>query len=205
MNIKPFIFSLALLIVVGQNLNAQTKYSRLSVDRQMKDTFAFARQWDYSWEVFKDDSTGEFIKNDDRPLTPADTAHLFYTANCLTNVQGGYDIRYCFADQSKGIIMLTFSDGLPAYASEFYFYITGDSFYFKPKTTYPLYLPGQKISYQVTKQKLILNKNNYKIGDTIIGYVDAEFSETVSVPKRGTKQHKFYLRGYIRTPLKRPT
>lgn len=205
MNIKPFIFSLALLIVVGQNLNAQTKYSRLSVDRQMKDTFAFARQWDYSWEVFKDDSTGEFIKNDDRPLTPADTAHLFYTANCLTNVQGGYDIRYCFADQSKGIIMLTFSDGLPAYASEFYFYITGDSFYFKPKTTYPLYLPGQKISYQVTKQKLILNKNNYKIGDTIIGYVDAEFIETVSVPKRGTKQHKFYLRGYIRTPLKRPT
>ena len=95
----------------------------------------------------KDDSSGEFTRNDDQPLTPADTAHLFYTANCLTNVQGGYDIRYCFADQSKGIITLTFSDGLPAYASEFYFYITGDSFYFKPKTTYPWYITGQKISY----------------------------------------------------------
>ena len=205
MNIKPFIFSLAFLIVGEQNSFAQAKYSKLSVDRKMKDTFSFAKQWDYSWEVFKDDSTGEFTRNDDQSLTPADTAHFFYTANCLTNIQGGYDIRYCFADQSKGIITLTFSDGLPAYASEFYFYIKGDSFYFKPKTIYPMRISGQKISYQVTKQKLTLNKNNYKIGDKIIGYVDAEFIETVSVPKKGTEQHKFFLRGYIRTPLQRPT
>ena len=205
MNIKLFIFSLAFLSIGGQNSFAQAKYSKLSVDRKMKDTFSFAKQWEYSWEVFKDDSTGEFTRNDDQSLTPADTAHLFYTANCLTNVQGGYDIKYCFAIQRKDIITLTLSDGLPAYASEFYLHISGDSFYFKPKTTYPLYIPGQKISYKVTKQKLILNKNNYKIDDLIIGYIDAEFIETVSVPKRGTKQHKFYLRGNIRTPLKRLT
>ena len=96
-------------------------------------------------------------------------------------------------------------DGLPAYASEFYFYISGDSFYFKPTTIYPLYIAGQNISYQVTKQMLTLNKNNYKIGDTLIGYVNAEFIETVSVPKKGTQKHKFYLKGYIRTPLKQQT
>lgn len=205
MSINPFIITLTLLTIVGQNSNAQTKYSKVLVDRQIKATFSFAKQWDYSWEVFKDDSTGRFTKNDDQPLTAADTAHLFYTANCLTNVQGGYDIRYCFADHNKGIITLIFSDGLPAYASEFFLYIRGDSFYFKPKTIYPLYIPGQKISYKVTKQKLTLNKSNYKIGDIIIGYVDAEFIETVSVPKKGTKQHKFYLRGYVRTQLKRQT
>jgi hypothetical protein len=203
--VKPFLFFLTLITVGGLNSLAQVKYSKLSVDRQMKDTFSFANKWDYSWEVFKDDSTGEFTRNDNQSLTPADTAHLFYTANCLTNVQGGYGIRYCFADQRKDIITLTFSDGLPAYASVFYFYIKGDSFYFKPKTTYPMYISGQKISYQVTKQKLTLNKNNYKIGDKIIGSVDAEFIETVSVPKKGTKEQKFYLRGYIRTPLKRHT
>jgi hypothetical protein len=38
-----------------------------------------------------------------------------------------------------------------------------------------MYIPGQEISYQVIKQKLTLNKNNYNIGDTIIGYFDAEF------------------------------
>ncbi|MCC6287962.1 MAG: hypothetical protein IT249_08755 [Chitinophagaceae bacterium] len=205
MNIRLFMISLTLLTFVGQITNAQTKYSKVFVDRQIKDTFSFAKKWDYSWELFKDDSTGEFTRNDDQPLTAADTAHLYYTANCFTNVQGGYDIRYCFANNDKGITTLTFYDGLPAYASEFFLYIKGDSFYFKPKTIYPSYIPRQKILYRVTKQKLKLNRSNYKIGDTIIGYVDAEFIETVSVPKKGTKQHKLYLRGYFRTQLKRQT
>ena len=205
MNTKQFIISLVFLTVGTVNSFAQYKYSKFSVDRQMKDTFLFATQWDYSWDVFKDNSTGKFIRNDDQSLTPADTARLFYTANCLTNVQGGYHIRYCFADQSKGFITLTFSDGLPAYASKFYVYIKGDSFYFKPNTIYPLRIVGQKVSYQVVKQELTLNKSNYKIADKIIGYVDAEFIETISVPKKGTKKNRFYLKGYIRTPLKQLT
>jgi hypothetical protein len=199
---KLFILPLVFLTVVIQNSFAQVKYSKLSVDRQMKDTFLFAKQWNYSWDIFKDDSTGEFTRNDDQILKPGDTAHLFYTANCSTNVQGGYHIRYCIANQTQGMIILAFSDGLPAYASEFYFYIIGDSFYFKPKTTYPAYSPGQKTTYQVTKQKLTLNRNNYKKGDTIIGHVDAEFIETISSPKKADEKHTFYLRGYIRTPLK---
>ncbi len=168
----------------------------------MKDTFSFAKKWDYSWEVFKDDSTGEFTKNSSEPLLPVDTTHLFYTANCVTNIQGGYDIRYCFAEKNKGIILLTFSDGLPAYASEFYAYINGDSFYFKPKTIYPIHTPAQKITYEVTKQKLMLNKHHFEIGDTIMGYIETEFIETVSVPVKGTHKRTFYLSGYIRTPLK---
>ncbi|MEP7252031.1 MAG: hypothetical protein ABI683_06610 [Ginsengibacter sp.] len=202
MTIKRFLFSLSFFFA-AQYSNAQIKYSRFSIDRQIKDTFSFKKQWDYSWEVSKD-STGEFKRNDDQILSPADTAHLFYTAYCVTNVQGGYDIKYSFAYRAIGAFTLTVADGLPAYASEFYFYIKGDSFYFKPKTIYPMNIPGQKISYQVTKQKLTLNKSNYGIGDTIIGYVDTEFIETVSVPKKGAQKHKFYLRGYIRTPLKKP-
>jgi hypothetical protein len=202
MTFKLFTLALAMLTIVGKNSTAQIKYSKVIIDRQMKDTFSFASKWDYSWEVFKDDSTGEFTKNSSEPLLPDDTAHLYYTAGCFTNVQGGYDIRYCFADLYKDSLTLTFSDGLPAYASEFYFYIKGDNFYFKPKTIYPVNIPGENISYRVAKQKLVLNNSNYKVGDTIIGYIDAEFIETVSVPKKGTEEHKFYLRGYIRSVVR---
>jgi hypothetical protein len=167
----------------------------------MVDTFSFAKKWDYSWEVFKDDSTGTFTKNSDEPFLPSDTSHLYYTANCSTNVQGGYDIRYCYAEKHRNIVTLTFSDGLPAYASEFYIFIKADSFAFKPKTIYPLYVPGQSISYQVTKKKLTLNKSNYQVGDIILGYVDVEFIEIVSVPKKGIQKHKFYLKGFLRTSL----
>ena len=40
MTIKLFIFSLSFLFSIGQHSNAQTKYSKLSVDKQMKDTFS---------------------------------------------------------------------------------------------------------------------------------------------------------------------
>ncbi|MEG4904754.1 MULTISPECIES: hypothetical protein [unclassified Microcoleus] len=215
MNLKPFIIYFTAFLLVGQNAVAQKRYlvgagsltyktfSKVLVDKHLKDTFSFAKNWDYSWEVFKDDSTGEFSKNDDEPITPADTAHLFFTANCSTNVQGGYDIRYCFANKTKDGLILIFSDGLPAYASEFYVHIQGDSFYFEPQTVYPALIPGQKTSYQVTKQRLMLNKSRYSLGDIIIGYVDMEFTETVSIPEKGTQKDTFYLRGYIRTGLKR--
>jgi hypothetical protein len=175
----------------------QTSLSKIKIAQQFKDTFSFGNKWDYPAGVYKDDSTGEFYTLGD----PLDTTHLFFTANCSTNVQGGYDIRYCFAVKSSDSVVLIFSDGLPAYASEFYFYIKGDSFYFRPKTIYPEYIPDEKISYSVTKQKLTINKGSYSIGDTIVGYVDSEFIETVSVPKKGAYSHKFYLRGFFKTPL----
>jgi len=65
MSIKTFIIALTVLTIVRQISNAQTKYSKVSVDKQMQDTFSFAKRWDYSWEIFKDDSTGEFTRNDD--------------------------------------------------------------------------------------------------------------------------------------------
>jgi hypothetical protein len=204
MQLKPLILFSGFLILVGYHTYAQSKYSPIVIDKQIKDTFSFAKKWDYSWEVFKDERTGKFTKNNSEPLKRSDTAHLFFTANCSTNVQGGYNIRYCFAYKKNEIITLIFSDGLPAYASEFFIYIKGDSCSFKPKIIYPGYIPGQKISYEVTKQNLTLNKSAYKTGDIIIGYVDTEFTEIVSVPKEETKSHKYYLRGYVRTPLKGP-
>jgi hypothetical protein len=205
MNFKLLILITTYLIASGHFIFAQTKFSKIEIDKQFKDTLSFVKQWDYPNEVIKDDSTGEFSKMTDGPLTAADTAHLFFTAKCSTNVQGGYEIRYCFANKSMDNIRLTFSDGLPAYASEYYIYIKGDSFYFRPKTIYPARYPGEKISYQVIKQKLTLNKSSYAIGETVIGYVDAEFIETVSVPKKGSENHKFYLKGFIKTKLNRET
>src|SRR6186997_1295524 len=119
---------LCCFLIVGHYSFAQLSYSKFSVNTKMKDSFSFSKKWDYSWEVFKDDSTGTFTKNSDEPFQPGDTAHLFYTANCSTNVQGGYDIRYCDAEKHRNTITLTFADGLPAYGSQFYIYIESDSF-----------------------------------------------------------------------------
>lgn len=168
----------------------------------MKDTFSFASQWDYGDEVFKDEKTGKLTRCCGDTLKPEDTAHLFYTARCYTNVQGGYSISYCYASREKEDLVLKLEDGLPAYGSQFFFYVRGDSFYFQPKIIYPLYNPAQKVSYQVTKQALTLNTSNATPGDIIMGYVDAEFVEKITVPGRTTKRNTYYLKGYIRTAFK---
>ena len=113
MNLKTFIIYFSVLFFIGKKSIAQNifpigkdsltnkTFSKFLVDTYHKDIFSFAKNWDYSWDVYKDDSTGMFSKNGEEPITSSDTAHLFYTANCLTNVQGGYEIRYCFADKTQ--------------------------------------------------------------------------------------------------------
>lgn len=190
----------ACILVIANCLPAQPIRNKVVVDRQMKDTFTFTKQWAYYWMVMKDDA-GKFTKTDGEVLTPADTAHLYFTANCITNIQGGYAIRYCYAQKRGNTIKLLFADGSPAYGNEFYCYIKHDSFYFKPAVSYPLYIPGERINYRVTHQQLTVNKPAYAIGDTLIGYINVEFIETASAPGHATQKRKLYLKGYIKVPV----
>ncbi len=176
----------------------QSKLSLVQVDPKMKDSFSFAQNWDYDWDIFRY-GNGKFSAVDGRKIKAEDTAHLYFTANCSTNVQGGYTIRYCYADKIGNTLRLTFSDGLPAYASVFYVYVIRDSFYFKPKTVHPASLRGEIFSYETTKQQLMLNKTNYKKGEPIIGYVHLEFIETYSAPDVDSSRRQYYLNGFIRT------
>jgi hypothetical protein len=198
MKIKLLIFFITSLL--GQSAFGQTKLSLVQFDAEMKDTFSFAKQWDYDWDVFKENN-GKFSVADGRKIKAKDTTHLYFTAKCSTNVQRGYTIRYCYADKMSDTLRLTFSDGLPAYASTFYIYVVGDRFYFVPKTIYPAYVRGQKFSYEVTRQQLTLNKTSYNIGVSIIGFVDIEFIETFTAPNVDTSKRQYYLKGFIRTPL----
>lgn len=138
-------------LVGANNISVKQIISKFSVYKKFLDTFSFAKQWDYPEGVFKDDSTGEFTTDG----SPLDTTHLYFTAKCLSNVQGGYDIRYCYATKNKNKITLTFADGLPAYASEFYIHIDTSSFWCDAETIYPVIAGGQKKSCKITNQKLI--------------------------------------------------
>ena len=93
--------------------------------------FSFLKSWAYAWDVVKHDD-GKFEKVDADTLVAADTAHLYYTANCKTNVQGGYHIRYCNALKTKEKVSLIFADGMPGYANEFDVTIIGNKYHFKP-------------------------------------------------------------------------
>lgn len=195
--------SLLILIFACCQMNSYSQicYRTIAtIDKKFKDTFSFHRQWGYAWDVIKDDN-GSFSKATEGEVSAADTAHLYYTANCTTNVQGGYNIRYCFAERGDNEIVLTFSDGFPAYASQFRFHMVAGTFYFEPETIYPQRIQGEKISYRVDHEKLVLNKSHFQEGELMKGYVDVEFTEISTIPGKPVHERKYYLKGYFRTPF----
>lgn len=181
----------------GNNVAVKQMVSKIIVPRYFVDTFSFTKQWDYPEGVFKDDSTGEFTTDG----SDLDTTHLFYTARCTTNVQGGYELRYCHAKIESGKIMLTFADGFPAYASEFYVYIDTSTFSCNVETIYPIADLGQKKYNTITSQKLIIDKGSYMPGDTIKGYINMTFVETVILSNKETFRTKLFFKGHFKTQL----
>ena len=130
-----------------------TYYQDNSIQKSNKGSFAFANNWDYPAGLIKDDG-GKFHKRIDREITKKDTSHLYFTAHCRTNVQGGYAIRYCYAERKAGGIGLSFLDGEPAYASEINVFILEGKFTFTSKIIYPELSTGSKVIYKVTASKL---------------------------------------------------
>jgi hypothetical protein len=174
---------------------------KVIVDETMKDTFAFTSKWAYAWYILKDDG-GKFSSDYNEPITPADTAHLFFTANCETNIQGGYVIKYCYASKKGKTIQLHFDDGSPIYGGELHVYVTADSFYVKPEINYPTTYGGERLIHVLDRQKLVLNKRRYALGDNIIGYIDCAFTETDIVPGRKTQKNLIWFKRYFCTPFK---
>jgi len=202
MKYKTLLALLFCTITSGHYSFAQTlPYAQVTIGQEPNRVFSFTKNWAYPWNVVRDDN-GNFSKTEDGEITSKDTVHLYFTANCKTNVQGSYSIRYCYATKKAGNIKLNFSDGLPAYASKFDVNIEKDRFSFSPSLIYPEMVIGEKRSCRVTKNKLILYQKNYIISKEVSGYVDAEFIETTSVAGKKPESHKYYFRGYFKTLIK---
>ncbi len=189
-----------LLVFTCNKVNAQEKtYTPIVIDEALKTNFAFTKNWAYPWYMDKDDN-GKLIKNIDGKITKADKAHLYFTADCKTDVQGGYSIRYCHATRKNGTITLVFEDGLPAYANIFTAGIKNNGVSFEPRLIYPQFVPGQKTAYQIKSLQLTVNQKNHTASKVISGFIDAVFLEITTLKdKKESSTH--YLRGYFKTQL----
>jgi hypothetical protein len=187
--------------LLGQkNATPQKLISKYSISQFPSAKFSFTKLWDYPAFTIKDDS-GHFEIMEQRELIADDTAHLFYTAKCTTNVQGGYAIRYCYATKNKNKITLTFSDGMPAYASSFYVYIQDSTFACLVETVYPAFIQGEQRSILISKQKLVLNQSKFTQDDVMEGYIEIAFIETSIIPKKGVHKTPFYLKGFFKIKI----
>lgn len=197
-----FLIGLTFLLVSSLSLKGQSKiYFPVVRSKAVKTDLSFSKKWTYPWYVLKRDD-GKFENTRGNSISKADTAHLYFTANCKTNVQGGYMLKYCFATKNKAGIRLNFADGLPAYANEYDVYIKNNKHYFEPKLIYPDFVAGQKKTYRVVKSKLIFDQEDYNTAKILSGYIDTEFTETITEPSKTAIIYAYYFRGYFNTKIK---
>jgi hypothetical protein len=90
---------------------------------------------------------------------------------------------------------------LPAYASTLKVSIIKNNFFSDFYAEYPMFGLDEKLTWTITKQTLILNSQDYKIGDIIKGYVEVEFIETSTMPKEKPVSKSYYFKGFFKTPL----
>lgn len=188
--LKALIAPVILMTLIPAGAFAQSAKGRVIRSAIVpKDGFPFSREWAYPWYVNRREN-GSFEHAMGETITAEDTAHLYYTAGCETNVQGVYPIHYCYARYEKDTLKLVFEDGMPAYASSFEVAVQGDSFAVRPHLVYPS--PGTVQIEKVTQQQLTLNSNGeHKYTG---GYIYYEFLLAGS-------DEKYYLRGFFNTPL----
>lgn len=159
----------------------------------------FNKKWDYPWYIVVDNDGANMENTLGGALTDIDTTHLYHTANCWTNHQGRHNVRYCDAILNKDTISLFFQSELPAYASELSISIKNNLFWGDFSATYPA--STGKLSWTITKQKLVLDQKSYRPRDTIKGYLEIEFIETSIEANQKNVRKKYYYKGYIKTPL----
>ena len=178
-------------------------WSKRDIDIHFNDTLTFPKKWDYPWYMILLPD-GRFEKTlGNKPISSEDTIKLYHTANCITNHQGLHDVNYCVALIDNDSITLTFEPQLPAYASQLTVKIKNDLFSSNFWTAYPDLRVDEIISWKTTKQKLILDKENYKLGGIIKGYIEVEFSEVsnMTLPQNKSNISNYFFRGFFKTQL----
>jgi hypothetical protein len=198
---KVAVLALFMIINIGVSGQGPSKqsFSKISFGKTLIDTMSFHKKWDYPWYIVTDENGKPAENTLGDSISANDTVHLYYTADCETDHQGLHTVRYCDASLKNGIITLKFGPELPAYAGELSVIIKGDQFRCEYEASYPA--PTQNISWQIISQQLLLEKTNYKSGETIKGHIHVEFLESGTDAGGKKFSDKYYFKGYFKTPL----
>ena len=127
-----------------------------------------------------------------------------HTANCITEHQMRHVIRFCDAQLlSDGTLELYIHDFTAATNDNLKIKIKDGYFTSQYWTTYIVDKGNENVIWTTKKQALILNKKNYKKGDTIKGKIKFECLQEVTNAKSGERYpQSISIEGYFKPTLK---
>jgi hypothetical protein len=182
----------------------QTKQmvSPVEYDPEIFDLFFDEVETSWPWWIVDhgdgtfEDTRGHITKIEDIPV-------LTHTADCRTRHQGLHQIKFSHARLLKdGAIKLKIEDESASTWDSLTIHIDNGRFSSHYKTRYPADPPDIGLIWTTTKQRLVLEKKNYKKGDVIKGRIEFECVQEATNPKYGGRNpRKIRIEGPFKPTL----
>ena len=174
--------------------------SRVSYDSKFSDPFFESSEWSYPWFIIRhadghiENATGGTTDEKELP-------RLKHTAKCFTAHQGEHVIKFCEARLLKdNTIELFVQDMSPSTSDNLKILVKDGLFSCQYWTFYVADKGDEGLIWTTKRQKLILDKKVYAIGDIIKGKIEFECLQEVTNPKYGGRHPKaIIIEGVFRT------
>lgn len=111
---------------------------------------------------------------------------------CTTNHQGVHVLSYCLTYFYQDTLHIYFPPEYPAYTLDAEIRVAGGMY--KAFISSIPFTSDETPFYEITGQKLLLNKAEFNVGDTLQGYVELEFKD-ISI--NNSQDEKLFFKGYI--------
>jgi hypothetical protein len=186
---------------VPEGQPAQIK-SRVTYDPQLYDPFFASNEWSYPWWVIKD-ADGHIENTMGGTTDEQELPRLKHTAKCFTAHQGKHEIKFCEARRLKdNTIELFVHDMSPSTNDNLKILVQDGLFSCQYWTSYVADRGDEGLIWTTKRQRLILDKKVYTIGDIIQGKIEFECLQEVTNPKHGGSYPKnIIIEGVLRTTI----
>ncbi|MBI5568597.1 MAG: hypothetical protein HY914_01495 [Desulfomonile tiedjei] len=156
--------------------------SRVDYDPKLTDPFFTSNEWSYPWYIIKHgDGHFEDTTSDKRP--DKEPPHLKHTAKCFSTSYGSkHLVRFCAARfLGENMIDLFIHEKNPAFRDALRVRIRNGMF---TSQYWTRYVAGPiDLIWTTKRQKLTLDKKEYRKGDVIKGRIDFECVQEITDPE----------------------
>lgn len=137
-------------------------------------------------------------------VSKEDTTRIEHTAKCVSTHQGEHPMSFCDARPFDGGLLLEVAGGLPAYASALTLWIGKDrTLKCRFNAVYPRSVPGEKLSWTITKKSFKMIRADCKPGERLLGWLSVEFVETLTLNGKVTST-KHRIEGFVKPVIAPP-
>ena len=172
-------------------------------DPGLSDPFFDSNEWSYPWWIIIrddgsfEDTTGEITDLKDAP-------RLKHTANCITKYKGEHTIRFSRAKlYDDGTIDILIHDDSASTNDKLKIEVKNGYFSCQYWTTHVADRGDEDVIWTTKKQKLVLQKKEYRKGDILRGKIEFECLQEVTNPKYGARYPRIIrIEGVFKPELK---